>query len=215
MTQRKKILTLPPLSRFLFLMGLAIEKKILTSEKYLDIERKAEFKSELINGEMYALAGVTRKHNRIALNLATFLNNFLRDSQCRVYFADLRVKVSKTGMFTYPDLVLTCGNEIMADKQKDTLLNPKCILEVLSDSTEKYDRGEKFSHYQNLESLDEYILVSQNQPRVESFLRQTDNKWLYQKVEGLENELFINVIEAKIKLDEIYQNTKELEETSS
>lgn len=215
MTQRKKILTLPPLSRFLFLMGLAIEKKILTSEKYLDIERKAEFKSELINGEMYALAGVTRKHNRIALNLATFLNNFLRDSQCRVYFADLRVQVSKTGMFTYPDLVLTCGNEIMADKQKDTLLNPKCILEVLSDSTEKYDRGEKFSHYQNLESLDEYILVSQNQPRVESFLRQTDNKWLYQKVEGLENELFINVIEAKIKLDEIYQNTKELEETSS
>jgi Uma2 family endonuclease len=215
MTQRKKILTLPPLSRFLFLMGLAIEKKILTSEEYLDIERKAEFKSELINGEMYALAGVTRKHNRIALNLATFLNNFLRDSQCRVYFADLRVQVSKTGMFTYPDLVLTCGNEIMADKQKDTLLNPKCILEVLSDSTEKYDRGEKFSHYQNLESLDEYILVSQNQPRVESFLRQTDNKWLYQKVEGLENELFINVIEAKIKLDEIYQNTKELEETSS
>lgn len=215
MTQRKKILTLPPLSRFLFLMGLAIEKKILTSEEYLDIERKAEFKSELINGEMYALAGVTRKHNRIALNLATFLNNFLRDSQCRVYFADLRVKVSKTGMFTYPDLVLTCGNEIMADKQKDTLLNPKCILEVLSDSTEKYDRGEKFSHYQNLESLDEYILVSQNQPRVESFLRQTDNKWLYQKVERLENELFINVIEAKIKLDEIYQNTKELEETSS
>jgi Uma2 family endonuclease len=164
---------------------------------------------------MYALAGVTRKHNRIALNLATFLNNFLRDSQCRVYFADLRVQVSKTGMFTYPDLVLTCGNEIMADKQKDTLLNPKCILEVLSDSTEKYDRGEKFSHYQNLESLDEYILVSQNQPRVESFLRQTDNKWLYQKVERLENELFINVIEAKIKLDEIYQNTKELEETSS
>lgn len=215
MTQRKKILTLPPLSRFLFLMGLAIEKKILTSEEYLDIERKAEFKSELINGEMYALAGVTRKHNRIALNLATFLNNFLRDSQCRVYFADLRVQVSKTGMFTYPDLVLTCGNEIMADKQKDTLLNPKCILEVLSDSTEKYDRGEKFSHYQNLESLDEYILVSQNQPRVESFLRQTDNKWLYQKVERLENELFINVIEAKIKLDEIYQNTKELEETSS
>ena len=215
MISRKKILTLPPLSRFLFLMGLAIEKKILTSEEYLDIERKAEFKSELINGEMYALAGVTRKHNRIALNLATFLNNFLRDSQCRVYFADLRVQVSKTGMFTYPDLVLTCGNEIMADKQKDTLLNPKCILEVLSDSTEKYDRGEKFSHYQNLESLDEYILVSQNQPRVESFLRQKDNKWLYQKVEGLENELFINVIEAKIKLDEIYQNTKELEETSS
>lgn len=215
MISRKKILTLPPLSRFLFLMGLAIEKKILTSEEYLDIERKAEFKSELINGEMYALAGVTRKHNRIALNLATFLNNFLSDSQCRVYFADLRVQVSKTGMFTYPDLVLTCGNEIMADKQKDTLLNPKCILEVLSDSTEKYDRGEKFSHYQNLESLDEYILVSQNQPRVESFLRQKDNKWLYQKVEGLENELFINVIEAKIKLDEIYQNTKELEETSS
>ena len=215
MISRKKILTLLPLSRFLFLMGLAIEKKILTSEEYLDIERKAEFKSELINGEMYALAGVTRKHNRIALNLATFLNNFLRDSQCRVYFADLRVQVSKTGMFTYPDLVLTCGNEIMADKQKDTLLNPKCILEVLSDSTEKYDRGEKFSHYQNLESLDEYILVSQNQPRVESFLRQKDNKWLYQKVEGLENELFINVIEAKIKLDEIYQNTKELEETSS
>lgn len=195
-------------------MGLAVEKKILTSEEYLELERKAEFKSELINGEMYAMAGVTRKHNRIALNIASFLNNFLQNKPCRIYFADLRVQVSKTGLFTYPDLVITCGNEIMGDKYKDTLLNPKCILEILSDSTEKYDRGEKFSHYQNLESLDEYILISQNQSKVESFLRQTDNKWLYQKVEGIENELSIHSIDAKIKLEEIYINTQDLEDST-
>jgi Uma2 family endonuclease len=196
-------------------MEFAAEKKILTTEQYLELERKAEFKSELINGEMYAMAGVTRKHNRIALNVASFLNNFLQDKPCRIYFADLRVQVSKTGMFTYPDLVITCGNEIMADKRQDTLLNPKCILEILSDSTEKYDRGEKFSHYQNLESLAEYILISQNQTKAESFLRQDDNKWLYQKVEGLENELSIQSINSKIKMEEIYKNTQDLEENSN
>ena len=93
-----------------------------------------------------------------------------------------------------------------------TLLNPKCILEILSDSTEKYDRGEKFSHYQNLESLEEYILISQNQTKAESFLRQADNKWLYQKVEGSESELSIHSVNAKIKLEEIYKNTEELED---
>jgi Uma2 family endonuclease len=193
-------------------MEFAAEKKILTTEQYLELERKAEFKSELINGEMYAMAGVTRKHNRIALNVASFLNNFLQDKPCRIYFADLRVQVSKTGMFTYPDLVITCGNEIMADKRQDTLLNPKCILEILSDSTEKYDRGEKFSHYQNLESLAEYILISQNQTKAESFLRQDG---LYQKVEGLENELSIQSINSKIKMEEIYKNTQDLEENSN
>ena len=161
---------------------------------------------------MYATIEFTRKHNRIALNVASFLNNFLENKPCRIYFADLRVQVSKTGMFTYPDLVITCGKEIMADKRQDTLLNPKCILEILSDSTEKYDRGEKFSHYQNLESLEEYILISQNQTKVESFLRQTDNKWLYQKVEGSESELSIHSVNAKIKLEEIYKNTEELED---
>ncbi len=193
-------------------MGLAAEKKILSGEQYLELERKAEFKSELINGEMYAMAAVTRKHNRIALNVASFLNNFLQGKPCRIYFADLRVQVSKAGMFTYPDLVITCGNEIMADKRQDTLLNPKCILEILSDSTEKYDRGEKFSHYQNLESLEEYILISQNQTKAESFLRQDDNKWLYQKVEGLENEFSIHSVDAKIKMEEIYRNTEDLNE---
>ena len=193
-------------------MELTSEKKTFTSEEYLELERKAEFKSELINGEMYATIEFTRKHNRIALNVASFLNNFLENKPCRIYFADLRVQVSKTGMFTYPDLVITCGKEIMADKRQDTLLNPKCILEILSDSTEKYDRGEKFSHYQNLESLEEYILISQNKTKVESFLRQTDNKWLYQKVEGSESELSIHSVNAKIKLEEIYKNTEELED---
>ena len=106
-------------------MELTSEKKTFTSEEYLELERKAEFKSELIDGEMYAMAGVTRKHNRIALNVASFLNNFLENKPCRVYFADLRVQVSKTGLFTYPDLVITCGNEMMADKRQDTHSNSK------------------------------------------------------------------------------------------
>lgn len=189
-------------------MGYAAEEiKKVSPEEYLELERSAEYKSELINGEIYAMSGTTRKHNKIAGNIFAQLHIFLRNKPCSVYFADLKVKVEKTNMFTYPDIAITCGKESLADKYKDTLLNPKCIIEVLSESTEKYDRGDKFAHYQKIESLEEYILVSQNQNKIETFLRQPNGKWLYELTEDLENELYIHTVEAKIPLKDIYFNT--------
>ncbi len=194
------------------IMGYAAKKEKISPELYLELERKAEFKSELIDGEMYAMVGTTRKHNRIALNIATILNSLLQDKPCRVYISDLRVQINSTGLFTYPDLIITCGKEILTDKHKDTLTNPKCIIEVLSDFTEKYDRGEKFFNYQQIDSLQEYILVSQDQHRVETFLRQTDGKWLYECKEGMDSKVRISTAEESISLSEIYSQTEDIED---
>lgn len=192
-------------------MGYAKEKEIYTPEQYLELEQNATFKSEYIHGEIIAMAGASRKHNIISLNLATFLHGHLRSKPCRVYMADLRVQA--TGLFTYPDVLITCGEEKLLDKYKDTLLNPMCIIEVLSESTEKYDRGEKFLYYQRIDSLKEYILVSQEMILVESYQKQDNNKWLYQKYDSPSEDLDINSVQVKIKLEEIYTGVEELMHT--
>lgn len=193
-------------------MGYAVKKESISPEFYLELERKAEFKSELINGEMIAKVGTTRRHNLIIGNIYLQLRRILKTKPCKVYTSDLRVQVSNTGLFTYPDILITCGKEILTDIHKDTILNPKCIMEVLSDSTEKYDRGEKFFHYRQIETLEEYILISQDQYRVESFLRKPDNKWLYQSSEGLSSSFHISTVNALISLEEVYSETEEVEE---
>ncbi len=191
-------------------MGHALQKEKVSVEEYLDLERKALEKSELINGEIYAMTGTTRKHNRIALNLASFLDGVLKGKPCRVYISDLRVQVEKTNLITYPDLVITCGEEILRDSYKDTILNPKCIIEVLSDSTEKYDRGDKFFHYQKIESLEEYILVSQDFFKVESFIRNTNGTWVYTCIEGVDGIFKIQSIGEEVSLGVVYSDTEEL-----
>ena len=195
---------------YIEVMGHALPKEKFSVEQYLDLERKSLEKSELINGEIYSMTGTTRKHNRIALNLASYLDNILKTKSCRVYISDLRVHVEKTNLITYPDLVITCGEEILRDSYKDTILNPKCIIEILSESTEKYDRGEKFSHYQKIESLEEYILVSQDSFKVESFLRSTKETWVYTCLEGIESVLSILSIGEEVSLGEVYRDTEDL-----
>src|SRR5215207_6350571 len=133
-------------------------KTLLSEEEYLAIERQAEFRSEYVAGEMFAMAGASRRHNRTVTNLVVALDNQLRARPCNVYSNDMRVKVQSTGLFTYPDVVVTCGEERFADGEMDVLLNPVVIVEVLSDSTEAYDRGKKFESYQSIESLKEYVL---------------------------------------------------------
>src|SRR5918993_391139 len=113
-------------------------RTLLTEEEYLALERRAEFRSEFHRGETLVMAGASRRHNRIVTNLVTAMDNQLRKRPCNVYSNDMRVKIPDTGLFTYPDLVVTCGKEEFADDQQDTLLNPLVILEVLSDSTEAY-----------------------------------------------------------------------------
>jgi Uma2 family endonuclease len=176
----------------------------ITEEEYLAIERKAETKSEYWAGEMFALAGASRQHNRIVSNLVIGLGVQLKERPCNVYSSDLRVKINKTGLYTYPDVVVTCGKEIFSDKHNDVLLNPIVIIEVLSDSTEAYDRGEKFKHYQQIESLIEYLLVAQNSCSVEQYVRQDKKSWLYSEAHNLEDIIKIQSIECQLTLRDIY-----------
>ena len=140
-------------------------KTYLTQADYLHRERAAEGKSEFYRGEMFAMAGASREHNLIVGNLVTSLNLQLRDRDCQVYPSDMRVKVSPTGLYTYPDVSVACENPEFEDAQGDTLLNPRVLVEVLSDSTEAYDRGPKFEQYRQLASLRDYLLINPNSRR--------------------------------------------------
>jgi Uma2 family endonuclease len=179
----------------------------LTEEEYLAIERQAEFRSEYFAGEMFALAGASRRHNRIVTNLVVALDLQLRGRPCNVYSSDMRVKVKSTGLFTYPDVVITCEEERFADGENDVLLNPLTIIEVLSDSTEAYDRGKKFENYQSIETLKEYLLVSQNSQRVEQFVRQSGKNWLYSEIHEPGEKIEIKSIECELKLEGISLKT--------
>jgi Uma2 family endonuclease len=181
-------------------------KTHLSPEQYLVLERQANHRSELRDGEMVAMAGASRRHVRIVTNLVVALDNQLRGSPCNVYSNDLRVKVSRTGLYTYPDVVVTCGEEQFDDTHNDTLLNPIVLIEVLSESTEAYDRGEKFQHYQQLESLAEYLLISQEPYRVEQYSRHTENLWLYSLTPDPKTPIRLRSIRCELALDEIYRN---------
>ena len=176
----------------------------LTPEQYLEIERKAHFKSEYFRGEMFAMSGASRQHNRIATNLVGEARNRLRDRSCDVYGSDMRVRVSKTGLYTYPDLSITCDKPQFTDDQEDTLLTPKVLFEILSDSTEKYDRGIKSAHYRQIDSLQEYVLVSQSEPRVEVFHRQPDGNWLLREARTLDESVTLHSVGITIPMSEIY-----------
>src|SRR5205085_5153555 len=144
----------------------------LSAEEYLAIERKAEYKSEYVDGVMYAMAGSSERHNLIAGNIITELNIQLRTTPCKVYPSDLKVRVPDSRKFFYPDVSVVCGETKFADDERDVILNPVLIVEVLSESTAAFDRGKKFQSYQQIESLQEYLLVAQDEYVLEHYLRQ-------------------------------------------
>ena len=183
-------------------------KSRLTPEDYLAIERGAEFKSEYFNGEIFAMAGASRAHNTIVLNTGSEIRRHLKNRPCKAYVNDMRVKVSPTGLYTYPDLVVVCGKEQFEDTHLDTLLNPTLIIEVLSDSTEAYDRGRKFEHYRHLDSLIEYVLIAQHRPHAESYRRQPDHQWLLTECHGLEGTLRLQTIDCDLALAEVYDKVE-------
>jgi Uma2 family endonuclease len=182
----------------------AVPKRKLTEAEYLAIERAAEFKNEFFNGEMFAMAGASREHNAIKENLIVELGSRLKGSPCRTYSSDQRLKVSRTGLYTYPDIVIVCGQAEYAENDRDTLLNPTVVIEVLSPSTEKYDRGTKFRQYQKLPSLKEYVMVSQSEPVCERYARRPDGTWALTVVEDLAGELAFESVPARIPLADIY-----------
>jgi Uma2 family endonuclease len=182
--------------------AVAIQMKY-TPEQYLAMERKATTRSEYINGRIYALAGASREHNLIAGNTFGELRSQLRGRACETYMSDMRVKVDTTRLYTYPDVVVVCGEPRFEDSHTDTLLNPAVLIEVLSPSTEAYDRGDKFAHYRRMESLQEYVLIAQDRMRVEHYARKGE-QWLLTEFSHEDDLLDLASVGCKISLREIY-----------
>lgn len=179
-------------------------RSFLTPQEYLAFERQANTKNEYYGGEVFALAGASKNHSAIVPNIAYLLVGQLKGRPCTVYSSDMRVKVSATGLYTYPDVAVVCGQPRFDDEQEDTLLNPTVIVAVLSKSTEAYDRGDKFAHYRALESLTDYLLVAQDFPNIEHYTREADGSWRFSESRGLDQVTVIDSIHCHLGLSDVY-----------
>jgi Uma2 family endonuclease len=186
----------------------AIPKTNLTPQEYLEFERNSDIKHEYFEGEIFAMSGAKRNHNVINQNLNGLVWQHLRDRGCESYSGDMRVFVPATGLYTYPDLVVVCGEAEFQDEVSDTLLNPVMLIEVLSESTEGYDRGKKFQNYRSIGSLEEYILVSQEEARIEKYVKHGDGFWLLSEAVGLDSSIEFSSIECEINLNEVYDKVE-------
>jgi Uma2 family endonuclease len=188
-------------------------KPYITEEAYLAEERRSSVKHEYYNGSVYAMAGASERHNLIAINIAASLHGQLRGKGCRVYPSDMRLKIVKTALNTYPDFAIVCGQSEFTDPVKrDTLLNPIIIIEILSPSTERYDRGMKFQHYRTIPSLKEYILVSQNDHVIEKFTRQATKEWVLTEAIGSEAEMALFSVQGSLVLKDVYDQVPSIPE---
>lgn len=179
------------------------ERVRMSPEQYLELERTSEVKHEYAAGEVFAMAGCTREHSLITMNIARELGNLLRGRPCEVHGPDMRIKITATGRYVYPDASVVCGKALFEDRQRDSLLNPVVICEVLSESSEAYDRGEKFEQYRSIPSFLEYVIVSQKKARVEHFRRQPDGRWVLTLL-GAGDRLVLESIGCEVAVDEIY-----------
>jgi Uma2 family endonuclease len=180
---------------------------LVTPAEYLELERKAEFRSEYIAGRIFAMSGASRRHNLVAGNFYREVSSQLRGRACESYIADMRVMISPSGIYTYPDIVAVCGEPRLEDSHLDTLLNPTVIVEVLSESTEAYDRGEKFAHYRRLDTLREYVLVAQDKVRVEHYLREGE-QWILSEISDPDGTLHLASIDCHVALAAIYEKVE-------
>jgi Uma2 family endonuclease len=181
-------------------------KTFVTPEEYLALERVSERKSEYRAGEIFDMSCASEPHILISVNVLASLHHQLRKRPCKVYPGDLRIKVSAAGLYTYPDVSVLCGEAVLDDNQKDTLTNPTVIIEVLSPSTEAYDRGQKFEYYRKLESLAEYVLVSQDKRHIEIFTRQNDGRWLL--TETTHGVARLRSIKCRLALNDVYDKVE-------
>ncbi|HYT50180.1 MAG TPA: Uma2 family endonuclease, partial [Pyrinomonadaceae bacterium] len=184
-----------------------MSQRILTyisPEEYLRRERQAEYKSEYLNGEIFAMSGASREHNVITTNFSRELSSQLKGGPCEVYSSDMRVKVRSNGLYTYPDVIVVCDEPKFEDQEVDTLLNPTILIEVLSKSTERYDRIAKTSYYRTIDSLAEHLLVAQDEIRVEQYAKQSDGQWLQSEYLSLDDVIKFPSIDCAIKLRDVY-----------
>ena len=176
----------------------------MTRREYLEWEVKQETRHEYLNGVIVAMAGASRQHNRITLDVARSLGNQLEDGLCEVFSSEMRVLVPECDRYYYPDVIVVCGESEFEDDVFDTLVNPTLIIEVLSDSTERSDRRDKFDCYETLPSLRNYVLIAQDEPRIEQFYRQEGGTWQYEVARGLEAELTLPAIGCHLRLADVY-----------
>ena len=179
--------------------------KLITLEQYLVQEREAAFKSEFLRGEVFAMAGCSPNHSLIAANFVGACWQLLRGKPCKVFNSDLRVKVSASGLYTYPDASVVCGELQFDDARKDTLINPTVLVEVLSESTEKYDRGAKSGHYRQITLLQEIVLISPDEPLVERLTRQANGGWLLMESRELSDEVHLESLGISFSLSDVYR----------
>lgn len=177
----------------------------ISPEQYLEAERRAETKSEYLAGQVFAMGGASERHNLIVANLVAAIHAQLKGRPCRVYPSDMRLRVSETGLYTYPDVTVVCVSPQLEDANMDTLLNPTMLIEVLSDSTERYDRSRKAEHYRRIPSLEEYLLIAQDRPRIERYRRQGEREWLLSEAIGLDESIELASIEGVLALREVYE----------
>ncbi len=179
-----------------------------TPEEYLNKERAAEEKHEYLQGEVFAKGGASFEHVRIASHLIGCLHEPLREKPCFVFLSNLRVKIRKTGAYAYPDVGVLCEQPQFDDLDQDTVLNPRLLIEIFSPATEAFDRAKAYSHYRSIESLAEYLLVAQDQPRIEQYTRRPSGDWLLHEAAGLEETVRLPSIECELKLAEVYDRVE-------
>jgi Uma2 family endonuclease len=180
-------------------------KTYVGPQEYLRLERQAEYKSEYLNGEIFAMTGASRKHNLITTNISSSLHDQVKNRPCEVYAVDMRVKVHANGLYTYPDVAVVCGEPQFEDDFVDTLLNPTLLIEVLSESTERYDRIAKSSYYRTIDSLAEHVLVAQHEVRLEQYTKQPNGQWSLLEHTELEHSAHLTSIDCWLKLSEVYE----------
>ena len=185
-------------------MALPRDSMVMTEAEYLAFERSSDVKHEYIDGEAFAMPGASRAHNLISVNLITSVRIQLRGRPCQVYPSDMRVKIDVLRQYAYPDLSVVCGDAHFTSNEPESLLSPILIVEILSPPTERYDRGRKFQIYRKLASLQEYVLIAQDSPRIERYRLQDDSTWTFTEVEGLETSMELPSIGCTLALEEIY-----------
>ena len=188
-------------------MALTKSHPVFTVENYLGYERDSDERHEFLDGSVYAMAGESPRHSSICFNLYGLVFQKIRGGNCRGFSPNMKIATNKKGLFSYPDLAIVCGEPKFYDKRGDVITNPAVIFEVLSPSTESYDRGEKLLRYtNNIKSLSDYVLVSQSEPFIEHFFKQPDGSWAKIETAGIEEKFYLPVIETEIRLAELYEN---------
>ena len=193
---------------------MAQPKRQTTEQAFLDFERGSTRKHEYFAGDVFAMAGGTITHNLIASNTLASLHGQVRGTACRVINSDMRVKIMATGLQTYPDVIILCGQPVFLDDSQDAIVNPTIVIEVLSPSTERYDRGMKSQHYRTIETLQEYLLISQDKYHIEHYRRQENGQWLFNEAIGIDARLEIPSVTCVLVFKDVYDTVNLTSEDS-